>query len=404
MVQSNVQPQEGYWWSSYGPFPPADEEATRPHAGRVIAHYRKMRRWSAACLAQHIGLKRSQMYHLEQQANPPEPFSRRELLARVLMIPPILLGLPDFAQRVSSHSMLPQTTIEAHESVLRLAWSAYYSSSAEEAAITVALFITHLENEIQASSGIAADQLRATLCRFYQLSGVAARDRLDWQTAQAHGTRALDLAWHLCNADLIVTALLRRARTYVEMRRYDLAVTDLEQARASVERARDPARSYALLCLAEAYSLAFPHDSGRQRESLRLLDGVARVVRSQGILEGDGSHMKVDVPGMLMMRGDILRRFGALDEANEALLIAREQLPRHFVRWQGNLLVAEAQLCYAERDFEGACDLATDALSILGETRSRVSRAKIERLHARMARVAPGVRAVQELGAHLEQR
>jgi tetratricopeptide (TPR) repeat protein len=401
MVESGKE--QAYWWSSYGPFPPAGAGATRPHAGRVIAHYRKMRKWSASRLAQELGLKRSQMYHLERQPDPPEPLSRRELLARVLAIPPMLLGMPEIVQRVPV-AILPATTIEAHESVLRLAWSAYYSSSAEEAATTVALFISHLENEIQASQGIAADQLRATLCRFYQLSGVAARDRLDWQTAHAHGTRAIDLARHLCNADLIVTALLRRARTYVEMRRYDLAVTDLEQARASVERARDPARSYALLCLAEAYSLAFPHDEERQRESLRLLDGVARVVRSQGILEGDGSHTKVDAPGMLMMRGDILRRFGALDEANEALLIAREQLPRHFVRWQGNLLVSEAQLCYAERDFEGACDLAADALSILGETRSAMARAKIERLHARMARIAPGVRAVQELGTRLEQR
>jgi len=97
--------------------------------------------------------------------------------------------------------------------------------------------------------------------------------------------------------------------------------------------------------------------------------------------------VKVDVPGWSMIRGDVLRRFGRLDDAEDALLIVRDHLPKNFVRWQGNLLVAEAQLYYAERDVESCCELAQDALDILEETQSVSTKAKIERLYVRLQKL-----------------
>jgi len=90
-----------------------------------------------------------------------------------------------------------------------------------------------------------------------------------------------------------------------------------------------------------------------------------------------------------MVRGDVLRRFGRLEEAQEALLIVRDSLPKNFTRRQGNLWVAEARLCHAERDIPGACDLALDALDLLDETRSSSTRMKIERLYRRLVKDAP---------------
>ena len=410
MVQSSSQVQEShdrYWWSSYGTFPPADAQATRPHAGRVIAHYRKLRGWKAEQLASTLGVKRSQMFGIEQNPELPKVVSRRELLASALNIPPVLMGLASvetvMSQPVIKASTLPSTTSQAYESVLELAWTAYYSSSAQQAAGTVSHFLTLLENERGTASGVARDQLGALLCRFYQLSGVAARDRLDFYMAISQGSQALDIAIALRNAELITSSLFRRARTYIEMGRAEMAVRDLEQAKDNAERSRDPQRCYALLCLAEAYSIATPHDSQKRQESLLLLDRVGRTVRTHGVLAGDGSFTKVDAPGLHMIRGDILRRFGMLDEASNALLIARDHLPRHFVRWQGNLLVSEAQLCYAEKDVDGACELSLDALSILDETRSSSTKAKLERLHARMERIAPLSSSVKELGQRLQK-
>ncbi len=384
-----------WWWYAYGPFPVG--EHGMPHAGRVVTFYRELRGWSVARLGAELGLKERQMYNIEGSATLPEPLSRRELLARLLDIPPALLGvlmlkyvpdqqvLPDLGRT----SVLPASTIEAYEGVLTLAWEAYYTSSAQRPAATVALWLQHLEDSLDTVSGVAQDQLRALLCRFYQLSGVIARDRLDFDLSLAHASKALALALHLRNAELVASSLYRRARTYVEMHQYDLTIVDLERALPYAARSRDPLRCYTNICLAEAYSLFAPSDMSLQSKSLGLLDEVGRTVRARGILSGDGSFVKVDVSGLYMVRGDVLRRFSRLADAQDALLIVRENLPKNFTRWQANLLVSEALLCHADHDIAGACDLALDALDLLDETRSSSTRAKIEELYARLMIAAP---------------
>jgi tetratricopeptide (TPR) repeat protein len=398
------------WWYAYGPFPAG--EHNMPHAGKVITFYRELKGWSVAHLGAAIGVKERQMYNIEGSATVPEPLSRRELLTRLLNIPPALLGvlaldylpeqqviLPEAGRAIA----LPPSTIEAYEGVLVLAWESYYTSSAQRSASTVALWLAHLKDSLGTVSGVAQDQLRALLCRFYQLSGVIARDRVDFALALAHGNEALALALHLRNAELVASALYRRARTYVEMHEYDLAIADLERALPYAGRSRDPLRCYTNICLAEAYSLAAPADLSLQKKSLNLLDEVGRTVRAHGVLSGDGSFVKVDAPGLYMVRGDVLRRFGRLEDAQDALLIVRDHLPKNFTRWQGNLLVSEAELCYADRDIAGACDLALDALDLLDETRSSSTRAKIEGLYERLTVAAPRHSDVKRLEQRLFQ-
>ena len=140
-----------------------------------------------------------------------------------------------------------------------------------------------------------------------------------------------------------------------------------------------------------------------QKKSIDLLDEVGRVVRAcRGrVLERDGSYTRVDVPGLYMVRGDVLRRFGRLDDAQDALLIVRDNLPHNFTRWQGNLLVADAQLCHAEGDYRGTCELAQDALSFVDETHSSSTRAKIERLYGSLVQQAPRNPGVSTLGKRL---
>ncbi len=398
------------WWHAYGPFPPG--EGNMPHAGRVIATYRELIGWDVARLAATLGISERRMYQIERSPALPEPYSRRELLIRSLNIPPALLGMvalsytsiKDLAlPALGKTSALQPSTVEAYEGVLSLAWEAYYTSSAQRSVSTVALWLNHLRDSLETVGGIAQDQIRALLCQFHQLSGVIARDRLDFDAALLHARESLLLAEHLKNAELMASSLYRRARTYIEMNRVDLAVEDLERAMPYARRSRDPLRAYVFICMAEALSLLSPHDKAVQKRCLGLLDEVGRAVRAaRGPLEGDGSYTRVDVPGLFMVRGDVLRRFGKLDDAQDALLIVRDTLPRNLTRWQGNLLVAEAQLSYAERDYIGCCELALDALSLANETRSSSTRRKIEELYRRLVQQAPRNVSVRTLGERLE--
>lgn len=402
-----------YWWYAYGPFPVG--EGNMPHCGRVITAYRELARWDVARLATELGISNRRMYQIEGSPALPEPLSRRELIVCTLNIPPALLGMiilsyaPGQGLSLTSLgevSALSPSMVEAYESVLTLAWESYYTSSAQRSAATVALWQRFLHNSLGSVGGIAQDQVRALLSRFNQLSGTIARDRLDFQAALPHAEESLMLAEHLNNAELVASSLHRRSRTYVEMGRYDLAVQDLEYALSYARRSRDPLRSYVLICLAEALSLLHPGDVQVEKRCLNLLDEVGRAVRASRsqILEGDGSYTRVDLPGLYMVRGDILRRFNRLNDAQNALLIVRNNLPRSFTRWQGNLLVADAQLCYVQGDYIGACDLALEGLSFVDETRSSSTRAKIERLYTSLVQQVPMDRNVKALGQHLYQK
>lgn len=411
MTHEQAQQESVPWWYAYGPFPPG--EGNMPHAGRVIAAYRELKGWDASRLGVELGIKERQVYNIEGSPALPEPLSRRELLVRTLGIPSALMGVlvlnytPGRSLALLSGQgqldVLPSSTLEAYESVLALAWEVYYTSSAQRSAATAALWLQHLRDSVEIVNGIAQDQLRALLCRFYQLSGVIARDRLDFDAALAHTGESLALAEHLGNAELMASSLYRRGRAYVEKGQYDLAVEDLERALPYAQRSRNPLRCYVYICVAEAYSLLAPTNKSLQKKSLSLLDDVGRSVRAAraSVLEGDGSYTKVDVPGLHMIRGDVLRRFGRMDDAEDALLIVRDHLPKNFTRWQGNLLIAEAQLCLADGDYRGACELAQDALTIIAETRSSSNRAKVERLYKSLVRTVPRYSGVQALGERL---
>jgi transcriptional regulator with XRE-family HTH domain len=377
-----VQPSSYYWWFAYGHFEPGEDGF--PHVGQVIRHYRKRCGMSIEELAEQLGISVSRAYELEEIPTLPKSLTRRQALAGILGIPGLLLKLgsqQSGSPLIASLEHIHPHTMQAYEDVLSLAWEAFYTSSAQRSARTVAYWQQHLASTIEHAQGIARDELKALYCRFLQLGNVIARDRRDHALALQQGNAAVALAFDLTNAELIAASLYRRAKIFVDQHAYDLAVKDAEAALPYAARSRDPLRCYVSVFLAEVYSLLDPKDKQLQRKSLLLLDDVGRTVRAHGTLDGDGSFAKVDLPGLMMIRGDVFRRQGHIGEAQDALLVVRESLPPEFTRWRGNLLISEAQVCYADHDIGSACELALDALDIIEATRSSSNRAKIEQLY-----------------------
>lgn len=392
-----------YWWYAYGYFDPGEDGF--PHSGQVIRHYRKRSSMSVEELAEKLGISVSRAYELEEIAALPKSMTRREALVRLLGIPALLLKLDSSESSyplIASVEHMHPHTMQAYEDVLALAWEAFYTSSAQRSARTVSYWQQHLVTTIENTHGISQDELKALYCRFLQLGCVIARDRGDHQEALRESNAAVKLAFELTNAELTAASLCRRAKIYTDQHRYDLAIRDAEAALPHASRSRDPLRCYISVFLAEVYSLLNSTDKQFQRKSLSLLDDVGRTVRAHGTLDGDGSFAKVDLPGLYMIRGDIFRRQGKIEVAQDALLIVRDNLSPAFTRWRGNLLISEAQLSLADHDIVGACELALDALDIIEATRSSSNRAKIEQLYTGLAgKNHPRVRDLGErLGLH----
>jgi DNA-binding SARP family transcriptional activator len=304
-------------------------------------------------------------------------------------IPPMLL-----------ESVVLQSTVEAYEDVLALAWEAFYTSSAQRAANTVAHWLLHLTLQINTFPGMA-DQLIEQRCRFLQLDSVISRDRTDFVRAFNAINEAITLAFQLKNAELVASSLYRRAKIWLAQQKYELASQDLEHALPYAQRSRNPLRCYILMLLAETYSHFVRDDKQNFKKSFILLDEVDQAVRSHGVLEGDGSYVKVDTPGLYMIRGDVLRRSGQFQDARKALDIVRENLPKEFTRWQGNLLFSEASLALAEHDVSSACQYGFDALEIARATDSRSGETKVHRLYRDIYKIEPSHPHTKELGARL---
>jgi len=307
---------------------------------------------------------------------------------------------PGISQALFASTVL-QPMLQAYEDVLVLAWEAFYTSSVQRAASTVDHWLLHLAQQITTVPSMA-NQMAALRCRFLQLKSVIARDHTDFPTALATINEAITLAFHLESAELVASSLYRRAKIRAAQQRYELAVQDLESVLPYAQRSRDPLRCYIAMFLAEVYSLLAPGDAHFTTKSLTLLDEVDRAVRTYGVLEGDGSFVKVDVPGLFMIRGDVLRRAGQLTEAGEALQLVRSSLPKEFLRWHGNLCIAEAHVALAGQDVEQSCQVTEEALDIFQATQSRSGLAKVQRLYTSLHHAQPSHSRVRELGAHLD--
>src|SRR5229473_7567413 len=80
-----------YWWYVYASFDLGEHNL--PHMGQVIRHYRELRQWAIKDLAKALQVTEHYVYEIESSSNMPESISRRTAIAKLLKIPPALLGL-----------------------------------------------------------------------------------------------------------------------------------------------------------------------------------------------------------------------------------------------------------------------------------------------------------------------
>src|SRR5258707_446306 len=85
--------KQWYWWYTYGYFSPGEDNC--PHMGEVIRYHRKIQGMEKGAFAQLLGCTTRYVEMLESDQNVmmPQLISRRTVLAKVLGIPPLLLGL-----------------------------------------------------------------------------------------------------------------------------------------------------------------------------------------------------------------------------------------------------------------------------------------------------------------------
>ncbi|QBD75800.1 hypothetical protein EPA93_07180 [Ktedonosporobacter rubrisoli] len=339
----------------------------------------------------------------------PESLPRRAAIAKILNIPLLLLGVsPLVGQNTSAGTLellesLAHTTSNAmiiYERMLALCWETCYTSSFQRAAADVAFCVEELEQAADNVQSLQRQQINYMLCRFYQLAGIIARDRMDFTQALYNGTKAVDLALELDNAELIAAALEHRSGTYARRRRYDLALTDIQRALPYADRSRDILRGNVYLVAAEKYTRTGLHDSQTEKTVMAFLDTAGRIVR-KGKLENDGSFLKLNVASLHIEQAKLLACFQHFDAAHNSFAIAHKHLGPDLLSWKANIYLEEAEAFLQEGELDGSCERALKALRIVRTLQSRSREERIQQLHHQYKSKDPNNALVCALGQRL---
>ncbi len=80
------------WWTNYGPFE-ADESGLYPQARQVVIHFRQLTGLTREQFASRLGISEKALYYAEKEGRGLDSIARLRKVARLLEIPPALLGL-----------------------------------------------------------------------------------------------------------------------------------------------------------------------------------------------------------------------------------------------------------------------------------------------------------------------
>ena len=400
-----------YWWYAYAPFEPG--EHNRPHMGQVIRYYRELRGWAIKDLAKASQVTEHHVYGMESSINMPDSISRRTALAKLLKIPPALLGLSLiapadwYASETDANDIrgiikvIDAQRMTTFEDILAMSWEFFYFGNLQRATRNLNQWIQTLSQVVKDARGTGRDQALSMLCRFYQLSCTAARDRLDTTQALRDGKKAIDIALELENVELIASAYYRHARVYLQHGQFSQATQDIEPALYYVELVRDPLKATLYRAAAEAYTPLAIDNKPLQKQCLTYLDSAARIIR-KGSLESDASYVKPDIASIQIERAATLTDFKIYKDAHNALAIAHEHLPPGNVRRQRDFLLAEAETYLAENELDGCCESILESLKLTRATDSRSNEHWMLSLYHRLQQYDANNPLVCRLGMELE--
>jgi DNA-binding SARP family transcriptional activator len=295
-----------------------------------------------------------------------------------------------------------------YERLLASGWQASYTHSIQHASGLVSCGLDMLNDALKDASGMQRFQINAMRSRFYRLSSIVVRDRLDFVQAAADEQLAIDLACELDDAELIAAALNTRAGTYIRQRRYGLALEDIERALPYADRSRDILKGvvYSTTSLIRSHIKGYEKDM--QMHILRDLDTVS-VIASKKRLEQDSSFLKLNQAGIQIERAKVLMQFEVfkdLDQrdfkqARHAFACAHEVLQPELVSWQANILLEEADLDLAEHDIDSCCRRAIQAWQIARTIHSPSKEKRIRHLYIQCQQLAPNHLQVSRLGKEI---
>ncbi|GER84179.1 hypothetical protein KTAU_28150 [Thermogemmatispora aurantia] len=392
-----------YWWSRYGDFPPGDYN--QPHHGAVIACYRKRRGWTQQDLAIAAGVEWRTVREWEAIAMLNDT-ARRIFLAKLLRIPPALLGLDwrllgyqDAHGTPTAQEPLSELAAEDayyhYEDILALAWQARRQGTLANYLYRLNRCLSRLELAVEQAPAHDREAWQALLCRYYRLAAEIERDQgasdpAARQRVLHYYDTALRLAEELEDPQLAGATLMSLTEAQLEYGNLVEAKRAAEGALQYSERVQPVLRGNIYLVSAAAHA-PFAVEDETLRSQCRRWQEQATTLAYRRPPEDDGSFLKLNLAGVHHERAKTLLTFGQqqgdrllLQQAREELALAWQALTPDLVLWQLYFSLTEARLHLAANELEASAHSAKEALGLARFMQSRQGREQVQQLYERL--------------------
>ena len=411
-----------YWWCRYGHFAPG--EGVLPHMGEVISHYRKKRYRTQAEFAIAVGCSLRSIQEWET-AMMTRDLQRRIFLARMLRIPPALLGL-DWRlvtfetnkgkyQDPFSHfaEIVEEDTYYHYEDTLIMAWGWFYRGRVSDIADRFERRLRKLENKVQYVPEHDKEAWKELLCRYHALATQIARhlgmDDTHKRQALRQNASALRLAQDIDDDELIALTLDTRADIHFEQEHYTQAkvLTRAAMDRAQTLRVNTPLYGEIYLRSANVFAPHTSNDDKLATEIRGWLDKTLNTVYGKDI-EPDRSFTKLNLAAVHHERAKAFLQFhqlhpdrGYLKDARNEIRLAWQAFTPDVTEWSIFFHLTEARIFEAEKDLEGSAKLGLEALKAARDMRSKWREPQIQTLYYDLMKIDANNPYVHNLGVEL---
>jgi tetratricopeptide (TPR) repeat protein len=232
--------EEWLFWGENGEFGPFRKQKDGwPNEGDVMRGFRLKNGMSPEELAQCYGEELAKqdkrlantritarwICKMEQKNQVPADFTRRRILAKLLNIPPALLGLATLEQILPKLAEKPTTarvvapailkphshiSLEGYKDQIRTFWTLNETSQAHSVLSNALASVQQLEDLEKQSAGDLQVYVRELLYGYYRLASRVYRDMVDSPNAYRSANLAVRVARNLNRNDLLATALYNR--------------------------------------------------------------------------------------------------------------------------------------------------------------------------------------------------
>lgn len=406
------------WWSNYGDFDPGDD--FYPHAGQVVAYYRKKRGFTQKGLAIALGKDERTIQLIEAGMNI-DSFERRQLLAKLLRIPPVLLALdarffnyseplvPGANNQEPDQLEIEGDTYELYRQILHLIWKqpGYNPSVIQQ----IDTHVSKLKAIVKRQPNSERERWQGLLCQYYHLATRIKQHAMQREQALQYAQLAVDLATEMDNVELVANSLFRRARMYMEhstltvepaeqQQYWRLARIDADGALNRIEHIGEALKGNIYLIAAEINAL-FASNDGKLRS--QCLDWQTKVgnILYKGPLEDDGSLTRLNKPALHHEQAKILLQFGRVRDARDAINRTWKNLSPPQASLQTYIHLTEAKIFMAEKELEGSARCGVEACAMATVRRSQKQQEEIKRLYQKMVELDENNPYVCRLGVEL---